>query len=213
MNMFDNIYDKVMAQLSKWILIKDPESEWTIEDFPYETGVDEKLTYPHCWKCVTVNHCWFYNTEEKKPEEFDYTNYSQNEIPLSKRGLYHPNCHCEKQQISEPSKEEINLIIPEGKIWYLFNKKLLTVLSYMGYTKNDNQEQILNLIYENSRKSFSEGNYKIKTITRFGVAITLYYNFPGQNQYNNKIYKVKSGWTIFPNGKIKANTLLGRIDE
>lgn len=112
-----------------------------------------------------------------------------------------------------PQKENIKLIVPDGKIWYLFNKKLPTVLAYMGYTENDSKDEILNLVYEHARKSFSLGDYKIKIIDRFGVAITLFYDFPGRNQYANKIYRVKTEWIIFPDGKIKANTLIGGIDK
>lgn len=94
MNAFESIQDKVLANFSEWIQINDPKSNWTIEDFPYETEVDEDATKPHCWKCVTVNQCWFKNENGKKPITFDYSKYSFSEVPKSKRGLYHPNCHC-----------------------------------------------------------------------------------------------------------------------
>ena len=94
----------------------------------------------------------------------------------------------------------------------MFEAKLPTVLAYMGYTEND-KEEILNLVVEHARKSFASGDYKIREIDRFGVAITLFYNFPGKNEFANKVYRVKTGWMIFPNGKIKANTLIGGIVE
>ena len=199
MSEFENLLDKLLAKFSEWIKVEDPKSKWTIEDFPYESGVDEKLTYPHCWRCVSVNKCWFVNKTDKKPEVFD------------SRELYHPNCHCRELAISSPLESSIKLIVPDGKVWYLFNKKLQTVLSYMGYTENDNRDEILNLIYKQARESFSLGDYKIRTINRFGVIITLFYNLPGKNLYKDKIYRVSTGWTIFPNGKIKANTLVGGI--
>lgn len=123
MKSFEDVRDKVLAKFSTWIKIGDPKSTWTIEDFPYETGVDEEITNPHCWKCVTVNQCLFKDEENKKPQEFDYSKYSLIDIPLSKRGLYHPNCHCKKNQIPAPQKEEIKFVIPEGKIdWFYKNK-------------------------------------------------------------------------------------------
>ena len=54
-----------------------------------------------------------------------------------------------------------------------------------------------------------QGDYIIRTHNKFGVSISLYYSFPGKNEKNGKIYDIKSGWTIFPDGKIKANTIMG----
>ena len=87
MSMFKDVHDKIMFYFSDWISVDDNKSKWTIEDFPYSTGVDENVTYPHCWRCVTVNQCWFKNEEGKKPEHFDFSKYSYSQIPKSKIGL------------------------------------------------------------------------------------------------------------------------------
>lgn len=76
MGLLDAYKSQINAYFSEWIKINDNKSIWTIEDFPYKTGVDEELTYPHCWKCVTINNCIFKNEDEKKPVEFDYNKYS-----------------------------------------------------------------------------------------------------------------------------------------
>lgn len=73
MSIFEKVRNKIIANFNEWIQVEDPKSNWTIEDFPYETGVDEKITNPHCWKCVTVNKCWFKNEENKKPNKYDYS--------------------------------------------------------------------------------------------------------------------------------------------
>jgi len=149
MGIFDEIQERALASFSGWIQVKDPKSNWTIEDFPYKTGVNEKIVKPHCVKCVAVNQCWFKNEESKKPEYFDYSKYSFSEIAKSKRGLYHPNCHCEEFVIYSPNKEQIKLIVPDGKVWWMFEAKLNTVLAYMGYTADD-KEEILNLVFEHA---------------------------------------------------------------
>ena len=132
MNMFDDSLKEILSNFNDWIKIGDDHSKWTIEDFHYKTGVDEKLTKPHCWKCVTVNQCIFKNEENKKPEEFDYSNYSFTEIPNSIRGLYHPNCHCKKKTIPTPKESEINFVIPYGKVdWMIKDKGHL--LNQLGY--------------------------------------------------------------------------------
>lgn len=123
MKLFERVKDEVLSKFGTWIKVIDPKSIWTIEDFPYETGVDEKETNPHCWKCVTVNHCWFKNEEGKKPQKFDASQYFLKNISKPLTGIYHPNCHCKENFISTPKIEDIKLIIPEGKIDWFFRDK------------------------------------------------------------------------------------------
>ena len=70
MSFFDNIKDKLTASFSDWIKINDNKSGFTIEDFPYATGVDEELTNPQCALCVSVNNCYFKNEEDKTQKLF-----------------------------------------------------------------------------------------------------------------------------------------------
>lgn len=199
MSIFDDAYKKLLSKFSDWITIDDNQSNWTIEDFPYETGVNEDLTKPHCWKCVTVNKCWFKNEKGKKPEEYD---------PYGPPNLYHPNCHCNKLGMATPLQSKIKLIITNGKIEWMIKAKIPTVLNAMGYKESD-KDEILQLVYTLARKSYEDGDYEIRDHNKFGVAITLFYNFPGKNEDAGKTYRLKSGWMVFPNGKIKANTLIG----
>ena len=37
MSIFDDLFNYLLANFSEWIKIEDYKSEWTIEDFPYET--------------------------------------------------------------------------------------------------------------------------------------------------------------------------------
>ena len=94
MSVFDNIKDKLTASFSDWIKINDNKSGFTIEDFPYATGVDEELTNPHCALCVSVNNCYFKNEEDKKPIEFNYGKYSLNQIPFLNRAFLSQNQLC-----------------------------------------------------------------------------------------------------------------------
>ena len=57
MSLLNNIRETLLADFSDWIKINDGKSGFTIEDFPYATGVDEDVTKPHCALCVTVNNC------------------------------------------------------------------------------------------------------------------------------------------------------------
>lgn len=104
---------QVESLFADWIQIVDDQNSHTIEEFPYDTGVPDKVEN-HCWKCVTVNHCWFANKVDKKPEEFNYNQYSSEQIPNKIRGLYHPHCECKKLPISAPTPSDVRLI-PLGK--------------------------------------------------------------------------------------------------
>lgn len=207
MSVFDDVKGMIIPDYSDWVMINDPKSDWTIEDFPYETGVDENLTRPHCWKCVSVNHCWFKDIEGKRPQEFDYSKYSLLDLPLAKRGLYHPNCHDQKIKITTPRPEQIKLIILPGKIRFFFIDKLNWYHSW-GYTDND-KNLFINTILQLTKKSFSNGNYEIENHTKYGVKINLFFELPGINEKKNRFYKTWSNFMIFPNGKLKINTLIG----
>lgn len=210
MNVFDDLREKAKLSFSEWIKIRDFKSKWTIEDFSYTTGVDEVITKPHCWRCVTVNHCWFVNQENKKPKEFDYSKYP--EIPPNKRGLYHPNGHCIKISLATPNKNQIKFIIPVGKIEWMIKDKGHT-LREMGYQEDefiDAVEIIKNLIAE----EFVKGNYTFKEHDKHGYRIGFVLEqFPGKHEDHGKFYKLKTGWTIFPNGKLKCNTLIGGLKK
>lgn len=212
MKTFEDIKNKVLSKFNTWIKINDNKSKWTIEDFPYETGVDEIVTNPHCWKCVTVNQCWFKDEEGKKPKEFDYSDYSLIEVPLSKRGLYHLNCHCKKSQMTAPQKEKIQFIIPIGKIDWMIKDKGHTIKE-MGYKESEFLE-VVKIIKNLISEKFVIGNYSFKAHDEKGYRIGFVLeNFPGKNEDLGKFYKLKTGWSIFPNGKLKCNTLIGGLKK
>ena len=207
MGVFDDIFGDLLANFSEWIKIEDYQSKWTIDDFPYETGVDERKTKPHCWYCVAINKCWFKNEEGKRPKELNSSTLSK----LSgNNGLYHKYCHCKKGAIDNPTMDDIKLIIPDGKIeWMIRDKGHL--LKEMGYKESEFKEVAI-LLKNLIRKEFIKGNYFLRTHDKYGFKIGfLIYNFPGGNEDQGKFYKIKSGWTIFPNGKLKCNTLVGGV--
>lgn len=212
MKTFEDVQGEVLKFFGDWIKIRDYRSKWAIEDFRYDMGVDESLTSPHCWKCVTVNKCWFKDEEGKKPKEFDNSRYSLIDLPLSKRGLYHPNCHCWKHKMPAPRSEEIKFIIPEGKIdWMMKDKGHL--LKEMGYNKSDFLE-VIEIIKSLISNNFVKGDYSFKAHDERGFRIGFVLEkFPGKNEDSGKFYKLKTGWSIFPNGKLKCNTLIGGMKK
>lgn len=187
--------------------MEDKQSLWTIEDFPYSDGVDEDLTNPHCWKCVTVNKCWFKNEENKKPQKFDYKLFTHSELMKIFRGLYHPNCHCEEFAINVPKEKDIKPIIDKYKINYFFKDKsgLFYSMGYEDRDKNEFIEILKKLIVD----AYRQGNYYEEKHTKAGYQINLNITVQGKNEKSKNEYEIKSAFIIFPKGKLRCVTLIG----
>ena len=134
MSVFNNI-------LENWIQVVDNQNNITIEDYGYDTGVIEGTTKNHCVKCVAVNKCCFKNEENKKPKPFDITGIDILDSIMNGiiPGLYHFRCHCKEVPVQINSINEIELIVPEGKIPYLFKSKSGWIKS-MGYQEKEFSE-------------------------------------------------------------------------
>ena len=193
---------QIDAIFSDWIQIVDKQNPFTIETFPYSTGVIGILTKPHCVPCTAINCCWFKNEKGKKPEEFNYKDII---IKEGDKGLYHPHCHCKKYAINTPELEDIELIIPEGKVDWLINNKSKWIIA-MGY---DDVNEFLNVLYNLTKEAFENGAYACVLHNKFGFKINVDINIPGKGEKSGKIYPLKTAYMIFPNGKLKNNTLLG----
>ena len=211
MGLLDSYKSQINAYFSEWIKINDNKSIWTIEDFPYKTGVDEELTYPHCWKCVTVNNCWFKNEGNKKPSYFDYSKYSYTEIPKSTRGLYHPYCHCKEKSINVPRLKDISILKDSRKIKSFFDHKVKWFYSW-GYLNKD-KDNFINTIKMLVLDQYRKGNYEKEKHTKFGYQINILILIPGINEKNGKFYNVKSAYIVFPEGKLRCVTLVGGENE
>lgn len=212
MNLISDWVDLLRAGSSEWIQVKDKDSNWTIEDFPYETGVDEKITSPHCWKCVTVNKCIFKNEIHKKPERFHYNFDIIGEL-LKKFGLdlqlgiYHPMCHCKELAINLPGEKDILVSVDNGKINDFFNRKIGLSKSW-GYGVS-NKTTFLNNFIKGVLTNYSKGHYQIFKHDKYGVQITIFTEIIGINEKKGRKYKFKTGFTVFTNGKLKNNTIFG----
>ena len=193
--------------IGNWIQIIDDQNIKSIEDYSYHTGIIEESSKNHCVKCVAVNKCWFKNEIGKKPETFNYSNINivDNLTKGILPGLYHPRCHCKESMIFPSSYNDIQLIIPNGKIDWLFKDKSNWIIS-MGYEPNN---KFITSLYEQIKQSYFYGKYAIQTHNNFGVKIRINIDLHGQNDKRNKIYNLISSFTIFPNGKLKCNTLIG----
>lgn len=208
MSLFDDLKEKILANLNSWIEIFDPKNFWTIESFA-KVNYNEQLIKPHCVTCVIVNHCWFKDEENKKPVEFDYSKYP--DISMEKQGLYHPNCHDQKISIPTPIPTNIIIIDLERRMDYLFEDKK-DWLNNMGYNKNDKNE-VFQLLEKLSKEAYCQGNYKNnpppKEKKKYGFRIRLNLKFPGKGEKLGRVYNITSSYIVYPKGKLKNNTPIG----
>lgn len=188
-----------------WIKVVDALNNVVIDDCNYENGIQGPITQKHCVKCIAANQCWFANEKNKKPEAMEYSieqilNDSKNRI-----GLYHYNCHCKEIAIPAPRESDIQLICPEGKEDWLFKDKS----EWIRALGHEPDEKFLDYLKNKVIENYCLGQYVIFRIDNHGVAINIFVDIEGRGEKANKIYRVKSGWMVFSNGKLKCNTFIG----
>ena len=195
--------------VGNWIEVVDDQNNITIENYGYETGVIEGTTGHHCVKCVAVNKCLFKNEEGKKPRHFDladkdvFESISKGLFP----GLYHFMCHCKEVPSILNSPNEVQLIIPRGKIEYLFRSKRDWVTA-MGYKEKDHNT-FVDILLTKTKEAYFYGKYYIENLTKYGCKINLLIDIPGRNNKQGKVYPVITNYMVFPKGKLKMNTPIG----
>ena len=202
MSIFDELF-------GNWIQIIDDQNDVTIDDYGYDTGVIEGTTENHCVKCVAVNKCWFKDEIDKKPKKFDITgiNLLDSIVNGILPGLYHFRCHCNEIPVMPFSINQIQLIVPEGKIAYLFSSKM-DWINAMGYHLDD-FNYFVDVLLQNTKQSYYYGKYFVQDLTKYGCKINIMVEIPGINEKIGKIYKIKTNYMVFPYGKLKMNTPIG----
>ena len=195
---------------SKWIKIVDKFNDIVIDDFDYKHGIRGAVTTKHCIKCIAANQCWFVDEKNKKPEPMEYSIEEILNDTKHKIGLYHYNCHCKEINIPSPKESDIELIITEGKIDFFFKDKSDWVRSWGHEPNEEFLEYLKNLVVKN----YCAGDYFIYGHNEHGVAINVIVEIEGKGEHFGKKYRVKTGWMVFTNGKLKNNTLIaGRRNE
>lgn len=184
MGIFDKIKEEVLNYFENgddWVRRENP-SRKDIEVCGGEATADNETNT--CDLCVALNRTVFKNSH--KPE---YT---------------HPNCKCKQVPFEFP---ETPLDFPMKKIVYLFAKKGDWMRS-MGYLDLD-AEEIYQTIAENAQLQFMRGNYILGTLSKYGQKVNIVLALPGKRDKQGTTYRVKTGWTAFPNGKLHNNTPIG----
>lgn len=103
--------------------------------------------------------------------------------------------------------QEIQLIIPDGKLLYLFKSKG-DWINAMGYHEDD-YDLFVDILLQKTKEAYFYGNYYKVSLNKYGFKINLKLDIPGANEKKGKVYKIETNYMIFPNKKLKMNTPIG----
>ena len=95
-------------------------------------------------------------------------------------GLYHFSCHCKEVPVDLLSPNDIQLLIPPGKIEYLFSNKLGWIKA-MGYHEQD-YEKFVKTLLQKTKEAYYYGQYYKVNLTKYGFKINLLIALPGINE-------------------------------
>ncbi len=184
-----NNYAKKLFSISwiKWVHQGSKPAESSAEK---SANVIKGVTTKHCAMCLNLNGCCF--IEGKSPQN-----------PL------HPNCHCQVVGIPNiTAKAECPI---EKFTKYVFvpsnidDKKQLFEL--WGYDTMDS-EYLQQEFIKQAKLAYSVGDYELGLLNEYGqrinIAITL------KRKDKNEYITFRSGWMVYPNGRIVLVTPYGR---
>lgn len=158
---------------------------------PAET-VDEKSSNAktisaHCPTCLNLNGCCF--TVDKCPQ-----------MPL------HPKCHC--YTINIPSIQPKIVCAIEKFSKYVFRedsdkKELFELWGYSIIHSEELQHEFI----QQAERSYSMGDYVLRRLDDYGQRIDIEIKLKRKNKDGYVTFK--SGWMVYPNGKIFLTTPYG----
>lgn len=213
MNILKGYEEQLSGIFSDWIKVQDFKNPLTLDNFS-KNGVPAEMVKPHCAVCTTVNQCWFKNEENKKPKEMDYDSYSK--FNRKQKGLYHPYCHCQKRGLNPPKEEDIKIVLDKNKENYFFNSKGNWFYSW-GYKDKDKNDFIKTLkekiIKAYVRGNYINGKYDFEEQKKYGFRINIFVTIDGVNENKGHFYDMKSGFIVYPNGRLKNTTPLIRREK
>lgn len=95
---------------------------------------------------------------ERNLKSFILINIFKKNISKQLSGIYRPHCHCKKNFIVTPKTEDVNLIIPEDKISWLFKDKIHKMHDYRYY--GENKQKIVNVLADATIKAYVQGKHE-----------------------------------------------------
>lgn len=191
MGIFDNVMNEINFLIygtSPWIMRKATSGL----DIEKCNGVASEDTETNtCALCVAVNKCIFIS--------------DANKMPLLPQ---HPNCRCKIEQIPPLKIEDVALDFPmEGKIlkYMFFNESKKKLIEDWGYQIED-AEEVYKEILRQAKEKYVKGEYVLGFHNQYGQRITIEIILKGKRDKIGKNYINKTGWMVYPNGKLHNNT-------
>ena len=171
--------------------------KWVHEGTKPAETYDEKKTNAlvgavskHCAKCLNLNGSCFVSTQS--PSQ-----------PL------HPNCHC--YTVDVPFIEVKAECFLEKFTKYVFIASLINdkkqLFELLGYDIMDS-EYLQQEFIKQAYMSYSAGDYELGTLNEYGQRINIVITLKRKDK--NEQVSFRSGWMVYPNGKIILITPYGR---
>ena len=183
-----NEYSKKLfsTQWVKWVHEGSKPANTSAEKNAHAISIDNK----HCATCKNLNG--FYFAAGKYPE-----------IPL------HPKCHCYTVNIPQP---ELKTECPIEKFTkYVFVPSLISdkkqLFELLGYDIMDS-EYLQQEFITQARLAYLVGDYELGLLNEYGQRINVVITLKRKDK--NEHVTFRSGWMVYPNGKIILTTPFGR---
>lgn len=74
----------------------------------------------------------------------------------------------------------------------------------MGYNESL-FDYFVSTLLQKTKEFYICGKYEIVNHTNYGVKINIFIDIPGVNDKKDRVYKLKTCYMVFSNGKIKMN--------
>ncbi|MBQ8178123.1 MAG: hypothetical protein IJ033_02915 [Clostridia bacterium] len=180
--------EMLLSKQNKW-LIRRNESFLDLEVCSGTAHYDARTRT--CPLCVALNN----------------TIFLSNNMP----NYRHPYCKC---TYNEVYLNHIEIEFPTNKLKkYLFAEENKTKMIHsMGYFIED-LPFIFAKIYDAVEREFLKGNYKIKTLDKYGQRIAVFYTIEGKGLSAGKKFRCYTGCVVYPNGKLYVATPLVKDKE
>lgn len=193
-NTFESIRENVISFFDNndWV-------KWIHEGTnPARTQMEKELNLVygaisnHCAKCLNLNGCCF--PRSKAPQH-----------PL------HPKCHCWLMPISN-IQFEANCDLRKFEEYAFVHRTKNDkkgLFENLGYGKIDSQK-LIDEYCRQAKEKYANGNFILHELKDHGQIINIAITLP--NKKDGGEVTLKSGWMVYPDGKIKLTTVfVGRV--
>lgn len=191
MNVFENIRDKVLNLFNDngWIKWIHPRTMPAYTSEMKQQNIEYSKESNHCATCLNLNGCCF----------------PRNNMPVYP---HHYGCHC---RLETATNINFKAECPIGKFTqYIFNPLIKDgkkeLFESWGYDKID-AEWLQQEYCRQAKEKYAKGQFVLNKLDEYGQRINIEITLPRKNGNGNVTFK--SGWMVYPDGKIILTTPYG----